>query len=107
MADYRDWCGSCGNEINFGGHDKDCEAMFAQRIAMKEERDHENAVREEYRSKSQEEIRAEWLQLATEVRLLDNGVRARERKLRLIQDYIDDRMGFYKELRDSGLSWVR
>lgn len=67
MSDYRSWCGSCNEEINFGGHDPDCEWVHAQRIAEKEVRDFNDALYKEYRDKSDEEILEEAIKLHKEL----------------------------------------
>jgi hypothetical protein len=108
MADYRDWCGSCGNEINFGSHDPDCEYMFAERIAAKEERDFENAIREEYRGRSKNEIVDEARQLAIELRALADAQHSRGKKWQFLMDYLGgQRMELYKEFKEKGIPWPR
>lgn len=108
MADYRDWCGYCHNEINFGSHDPDCEYMHAERIAAKEARDFEHAIHIEYRNKPKEEIKAEAKQLAIEIRALADAQHSRGKKWQFLMDYLrSERMKMYDEFKEEGIPWPR
>ena len=102
MADYRDWCGSCHNEINFGGHDPDCDYLHAQHIARKEQREFTDAVREEYEAKTDEELIVESSELLNDIEALSALLRAKERKWDfLYRDIIMyDRRDVVKKLKD-------
>lgn len=84
MADYRDWCGYCHNEINFGSHDPDCEYLHAERIAYKEVKDFEQELFKTYRAKSEEELLDEAEALYKEIVALGDVLAARERKWRFL-----------------------
>lgn len=107
MADYRQFCGWCNHEVGFGNHSPDCEFVFAQRIAAKDARDFETAIREEYRGRTLEENREEYRQLCIKIRALSEACNQAERKARFLQDYVGDRMEFHKELQEDGLTWLR
>lgn len=85
MADYRDWCPECHNEINFGGHDPDCDLMHAERIAYKEQREFEWAIRKEYDSKSEDELLDEAATLYKEIGDLGDVLAAKDRKWRFFR----------------------
>lgn len=95
MADYRDWCGSCNQEINFGGHDPDCDWLHAQKIAYKESAEFEQNLYNQYNAKTDEEILDEAEALYEEIGMLSNILRAKERKFDFLRrNIMMDRGGF-------------
>ena len=46
MADYRQYCGFCGNEVCFGSHKPTCEGQARVRAAEAERREWEKKMRE-------------------------------------------------------------
>lgn len=60
MADYRQWCGTCNNEIGFGGHKPGCPVPAQQEAAEAERRwlrDQKEAYEEKpYRELSNTEL---------------------------------------------------
>lgn len=55
MADYRSWCGTCGNEISFGSHKPDCEWEKSVYQAKKDKEEWESDRRAEIESWSEDE----------------------------------------------------
>lgn len=90
MADYRDWCGYCHKEINFGSHDPDCDYLHAQRIAAQEQRDFEKALYEEYRNKSSDEVIEEAIALHKELNALESRIHGLGRKWEYIRYVLMD-----------------
>jgi hypothetical protein len=80
MADYRDWCGSCHKEINFGSHDPDCDYLHAERIARKELNEFNDALYKEYAGKSADEVIEEAIELHQEINALSALLRGKQKK---------------------------
>lgn len=104
MADYRDWCGSCGQETNFGGHSPDCDWLHAQRIAKKELRDFEDGLYKTYREISDEDLFAQFIELDEEVRALSRMLKGKEAKWEFIRRNIltsSNRKGVLEKFRET------
>ena len=80
MADYRDWCGSCGRETNFGSHDPDCDYLHAMRIAAKEQREFEAALYKEYAGKDEDELIEEAIEVWKTIGALQASISGLNRK---------------------------
>lgn len=99
MSDYRDWCGSCKQEVNFGSHDPDCDWLHSQRIAAKEKQEFEDGLREQYKDKTNEEIITEAIALQEEMNALQSRVLGLGKKWDFIRYELMNRKAI-EELRE-------
>jgi DNA-binding transcriptional ArsR family regulator len=93
MADYRSFCGSCGNEVGFGSHKKDCEAMARVKIADDERRAWERSMRQALAELSDDDIVAAMVEYERRADALGQEQSAVERHLAAVREAMMLRSG--------------
>lgn len=91
MADYRDWCHSCGAEINFDSHNQGCAWAAEVARAERARRDFERMIEGELERRDADDLIKEALELTRRISACDQEARAAEKKLKLLERHI-----FYK-----------
>ena len=91
MADYRDWCGHCGAEINFGSHKAGCAWVQKQDEARRALNDFNDALHKEYNGKTAEEVVDEAIQLQQDMDALASMLRGKEKLWEFIRYELMDK----------------
>lgn len=97
MADYRQFCGFCGNEVGWGPHASGCEAQARVRKAEQELREWEKGLYETYKTKTEEELFDEVIAVSDDISALSTALAAATRKEQFIK----------RELFLKGFDWSK
>lgn len=95
MADYRQFCSSCGNEIGFGSHKAGCEALARVRETERERREWERAVKDATAELSDDQLVEAMVEYSRRMSALLQEISAMEKYSMALKDEARARGDFY------------
>jgi hypothetical protein len=99
VADYRQFCRECGNEIGFGSHKKDCESLRRVREAEAERRRFDDEWRAAVRELSEDDKLSALLELHRRSIALHQELAAVDRKLDAVKGALRGESGGHEVLQ--------